>query len=905
MKKIRFVLVLTSALSVASAFGAVPYRVADLDPTFHGVGSQPGGFARVGSRALFLARTPGLGLWSSTGTTAGTVRLLRNQVSIHAVAVTGELAFYSSCDARRCRLMVTDGTAAGTRPLVGSFATMVEGTVAGPRRIFFTHTTPANGTELWTSDGTPAGTRMVKDLAPGPLSSSPFMPVWVRDRLWFFAFGDLWTSDGTAVGTRRIAAAVGNPVQAGSAGSRFLFFASVPGTFELRLWSSDGTTAGTSILTSVAPFSANSIAPFASNGAAAFFAISQSDADGSHDEVWTSDGTPGRTRRLARFENGAVRPDFVVVGTRVGFVAFDRDHGLDLWTTDGTAAGTRPIDVCPGPCSGANSVGASDGRRIWFSGHDDTAGNELWTSNLTPAGTRRVKDIVVGNLSSSPTGFLVGGGKAYFTVRDRFEVSLWVSDGTGAGTRLLFGPPDLEVLLEIAAGVIVDGRAFLRIVEPEHGSEPWVSDGTPAGTTLLADLEPRQDGGSFPYALQAGAGRCFFFANDDFRLGETELWSSDGRTAGTVLAARLRLSSFPRFYQVQAADLIDRIALISSPSADQHELWISDGTMGGTFRVDGGNLQATGRIRAVGRRLFFEAFDAEHGRELWTSDGTPAGTVRLSDFDHAAPFPEVSDFQHSPFRVLGDRLVFLAADSLGHFEPWVSDGTIGGTRHLADVYPALVAPFIELSSEIVPAGGKYFFVSGEESEIGTVPALWVTDLTAAGTREVGLLQTFGSQPAEEVGLFALGGQVILFYSGGGNGFWRSDGTRFELERDDLGLSFSSSGSLTPTVWNDRLVFLGHDDRLYSTDGTGAGTAVLMKPNGQAVDSVSGFALLSGRLAYAANDGIWETDGTPAGTVRRLAPRQDLPEREFLPAAGRIFFPWYDAAAGTEIWALRP
>ncbi len=905
MRKIRFVLALAVGLPVASAFGAVPYRVADLDPTFQGVGSQPGGFARVGSRVLLLARTPGLGLWSSTGTTAGTTRLLRNQVSIHAVAATGELAFFSSCDARRCRLMVTDGTAAGTRPLVGSFAAITEGTVAGPRRIFFNHSTPAKGAELWTSDGTPAGTRMVKDLAPGPASSSPFLRVWFRDRLWFFVLGELWTSDGTAVGTRRIATTVGYPIQAGTAGTRLLFFAPVPGTFELRLWSSDGTASGTSVLSSVAPFSANSVAPLGTNGKAAFFAISRRDADGAHDEVWTSDGTPARTLRLAQFENGAVMPNFVVVGTRVGFVASDRDHGSELWTSNGTAAGTRPIDICPGSCSGVYAAGTSDGRRIWFSGYDETVGSELWTSNLTPAGTRRVKDIVVGSLSSSPQGFLVGGGKAYFTIRDRTEVSLWVSDGTSFGTRLLFGPPDPELLLEVTPGVIVDGHAYFRLNDLEHGSEPWVSDGTPAGTTLLADLEPRQDGGSFPYALKAGAERCFFLANEDFRRGETELWASDGSAAGTVLAARLHLSAFPSSYLIRTADLIDRIALISAQDFGQAELWISDGTAGGTFRVGSADLQPTGRLRAVGRRLFFEALDAEHGRELWTSDGTPAGTLRLSDFANTAPFPEVSDLQHSPFRVLGDRLVFLAADSFGRFEPWVSDGTIGGTRPLADVDPALVAPFTELSSEIVPAGGKYFFVSGEESEVGTVPALWVTDLTVAGTRQVGLLQTLGGLPAAEAGLFALGDQVILFYRGDDHGFWRSDGARFERERADLGLSFRDADALTPVVWNDRLVFLGDDERLYTTDGTGAGTAVLMKSTGEAIDSVNGFALLSGRLTYAATDGIWETDGTPAGTVRRLAPREGLPGRDFLPAAGRIFFPWYDAATGTEIWALRP
>src|SRR5262249_56515306 len=84
--------------------------------------------------------------------------------------------------------------------------TVVNGT------LFFTANDGVNGTELWKSDGTAAGTVLVKDIRPGnspygfPLSSSPRNLTAVGDELFFSANDgisglELWKSDGTATGT--------------------------------------------------------------------------------------------------------------------------------------------------------------------------------------------------------------------------------------------------------------------------------------------------------------------------------------------------------------------------------------------------------------------------------------------------------------------------------------------------------------------------------------------------------------------------------------------------------------------------------------------------------------------------------------------------------------------------------
>ena len=266
-------------------------------------------------------------------------------------------------------------------------------------------------------------------------------------------------------------------------------------------------------------------------------------------------------------------------------------------------------------------------------------GRELWTSDLSAAGTRLVKDLLPGLSSSQPELFVAGGGKVFFSARPPFAgEELWSSDGTAAGTlRLAQGMGENSRILS-ELGILVGGRLFLGLADGVHGLEPWVSDGTPAGTRLIADLDPNQEGGSFPRGLRSAGGRCYFLIHFDESASSPELWSSDGTAAGTFLARRLDNSEVSLF--VRSADLGGRIALVARIGFQLAEIWISDSTPGGTFRLGSTDFRPTGKFRGVAGRLFFEATDAIHGTELWTTDGTAAGTVRLSDFADGFPFPD-------------------------------------------------------------------------------------------------------------------------------------------------------------------------------------------------------------------------------------------------------------------------
>jgi ELWxxDGT repeat protein len=215
----------------------------------------------------------GAELWKSDGTAEGTALVadltpgpaLSPLRQLTAVGPT--LFFYARAPgADGFRLWTSDGTAAGTVPVAdvdpacgsGRFGTPVLGAlVAVGGAVFFAAVDAAHGCELWATNGTAAGTALVKDINPGPAASFPTLAAWdaVDGALLFWADdgvhgAELWRSDATAAGTVLVRDA--RPGPDGSPGFGVprvvdgrLFFAVADGVHGQALWASDGTAEGT------------------------------------------------------------------------------------------------------------------------------------------------------------------------------------------------------------------------------------------------------------------------------------------------------------------------------------------------------------------------------------------------------------------------------------------------------------------------------------------------------------------------------------------------------------------------------------------------------------------------------------------------------------------------------------
>ena len=792
----------------------------------------------------------------------------------HALFVVRRVA------APRVEVWSTDGTAAGTQPLAvfceGSYCTE-------PVRMM-----PAAGTvalfagdgALWRSDGTRAGT------FPLPTSgrTSGDSVALPGGRVLFATSdgnrGELWRTDGTAAGTRRVAdVAMGwTRMLAGD-----LAFFSGRRNGRSFLWRSDGTEAGTVPLRRFA-----SIQSIVASGRSVFFI-----AGDYQSSLWLSDGTVAGTRRLASVagcsdRNGCSTRVLGVLGQFLYFA-----HSNKLWRADavtGTVVALAEMNVNQAVVSGG---------RLYFSFF--SRNGAFAVASIGP-GEERARaldgctDGCPGSLSWTPLAALPDDGRilvGVHTAADRLEV--WAAGGGTAPTTLFTLPGDDRRLFGLSTRSF-GGRTLVGL-STDRGSELWSTDGTSAGTQRLADT----GNGGLDLAL---AGDRAVFGGYDEEAG-FQLWSTDGTPAGSdrllILEAR-GAGSQSRAFAAVAGGVAFRAC-----DGRRTVLWASDGVPGHAptpllDERDGcAPLLGESVPLHVDGRIFFTEPDTPAGpgvRQLWTSDGTPGGTAPLTSFS--------DQLAGEPF-VLGGKVSFVVQPlAAGGASLWQTDGTAGGTAERM-AFPSALSDL----RAATPIGEELYFAA-----VDSTAGLHLF-ASAASSGETRRLTAAGPQPLDATyGIpfypprFTRFGDHVYFTMcarwPGPCGLMRTRGSveSTELFIGDPWIAYEHQSPLL--VFRDRLVFEG-DDGLASTDGSATGTTVLTAM------SLDTLVVLGNRLFFYARDDqhgreLWTSDGTAAGTrlFVELAPgpRTFLPQR-LVAGGGRLWLIAADPAYGRELWTVDP
>ncbi len=761
--------------------------------------------------------------------------------------------------------------------------------------VFFGFTDSTHGYELWRSDGTTAGTQRVKDLCPGACSSFPFEMTVLGSTLYFAADDgahgrELWKTDGTEAGTVLVRDVV--PGLSGSSprslfelGGSLLFDALTPEGGQ-ALWISDGTAEGTGLLKTL-PKPAFPLAPLGSTMLL-----------GMEGGLWRTDGTTAGTVLVASITPAEPNPFLsgvspcAVFGGRLYLSADDGASGYELWSTDGTAAGTvRVKDIVAGASGSYPRNLTVQGDHLLFS----PVGSALWKTDGTEAGTVLVKNVTA-------TEMAVLGTQVLFRSYNSPNVELWKTDGTEAGTVLVksIGP---STIANILFGLTpMTGRLVFLADDGIHGSEPWVSDATEAGTDRLADLSPPPaDVYQFANVLadhRLVAGGLWYYRNLDAD-GSVEMFVTDGTSAGTRQlteinhhASAISLNPFSGATMAKSlADFNGTLLFQADDGTAGSELWKSDGTAAGTGQVadlvPGPNSSYPADLTPLGSRTLFNA------GYLWTTDATAPGTAQVAPLyasnltragnsvyfltggtlqktDGTAPGTVALHtnqylYQLTPF---GNLLLFASQDAAGNSSLWRTDGTPAGTFQLGSSRPG---PLHKVGSRV--------FFAAEDPTAGR--ELWATDGTLAGTVRIkdinpgtapGILVELYDSPWPPLEWADLDGRYLLFPADGGTG----DG-----------------------------------EELWISDGTAAGTHQLVDVNAMpgGLSEIRWLTGTASKVYFVADDGShgrepWVTDGTPAGTrmLADLVPGEasSLPE-QLLPVGTQLLFSAYTPDAGREPW----
>jgi ELWxxDGT repeat protein len=428
---------------------------------------------------------------------------------------------------------------------LASFASDVDGSISpalsSNGKLFFSAVDSLHGRELWVTDGTTAGTHIVKDINPGIASGVNFYFRYhaydFKGILFFQADNGngtaLWRSDGTKAGTWLVA-----DMYIDNQDHYLSNFASTDSVLYFTadgetLWRSNGTAAGTR---SLGYFTiVRELTTFRNN---LYFSAASGNAG---EELWKSNGANGNTALLKDINGvyGTSLPNHFHATSNALYFMATTSAGCELWKTTGSESGTQMVkDINPGNQDGVPGFYwygnmSHIGNTVFFTANDGANGSQMWKSDGTDTGTVRVSYLAPG-VSQYCDYPVVNKKVFYYTDEDSSSYRQYdpVTNATS-----VTGYPHYAYYPQTFLGSYL----FYAGQDSMYGAEMWHSAGTPASTgriqeiSLVDNFYNKYLPGPNRIVGTTGSKLIFTVGRDPFRTG-TPLYSYDTALAYTALA---------------------------------------------------------------------------------------------------------------------------------------------------------------------------------------------------------------------------------------------------------------------------------------------------------------------------------------------------------------------------------
>lgn len=347
------------------------------------------------------------------------------------------------------------------------------------------------------------------------------------------------------------------------------------------------------------------------------------------------------------------------------------------------------------------------GYKAFFAATETTHGEELWVTDGTEVGTYMVKDINAGTASSDISWMMRFNDKVVFAATDGTNGSeLWISDGTEAGTFMVkniheFGSSDPLGFTQVNETQFVFGAKDFDSENYSSTGEQWwlwVSDGTEAGTQMIyqcATKYPGVENNSFITPWCRVGRKVFFKADNVDGTTSEELWVTDGTAKGTNFVKDINTETIATGTANSAIDNMvnfynEKLFFKAFSIESSNEPWESDGTTEGTFQIydtdptfDANNFPRGGGVFApdpvpYNGKIYFRGYTSETGYEL-ASTNMDASNFSIMDINQNSPTNTFHSFP-DPGVEFDGVLMFCAATG---FDATLANN-YGGELHYTD-----------------------------------------------------------------------------------------------------------------------------------------------------------------------------------------------------------------------------
>ena len=176
-----------------------------------------------------------------------------------------------------------------------------------------------------------------------------------------------------------------------------------------------------------------------------------------------------------------------------------------------------------------------------------------------------------------------------------------------------------------------NGKLLFQGYDINNHSSLWVTDGTAAGTVELSVTGVNSSYSLSPSSLISYNGKVLFQGYDN-ASDYPGLWVTDGTAAGTS-----ELSVIGSSYDLNPSDFTPyngKVLFQGNDASNNSGLWVTDGTGAGTFELSVDGASSTNfspyDFTPYNGKVLFQGYDASGNSGLWETDGTAAGTSELS-----------------------------------------------------------------------------------------------------------------------------------------------------------------------------------------------------------------------------------------------------------------------------------